>query len=230
MRLLKLLVFTLALTLPFVLRADDINFDNLPVSTVVSSQYPQAVFSSDPGEVLLTVAQNLGSSLPNFICTAPAAGVIDCTHSVIVKFTSPVNNLTFLGTGVNDTGKVAEVDVFQNGVLSSTVDMMGISTIAPVLVDLSAFTNVTSIDIHDITDTGRNRLGRFRLQYWLGLNAGARFHCVSGHRPAQSQRLPQAIAGSIVHLPFQSHRANRDLRFARLLLVAEPSSAVCLRF
>ena len=152
MRLLKLLVFTLALTLPFVLRADDINFDNLPVSTVVSSQYPQAVFSSDPGEVLLTVAQNLGSSLPNFICTAPAAGVIDCTHSVIVKFTSPVNNLTFLGTGVNDTGKVAEVDVFQNGVLSSTVDMMGISTIAPVLVDLSAFTNVTSIDIHDITD------------------------------------------------------------------------------
>ncbi len=152
MRLLKLLVFTLALTLPFVLRADDINFDNLPVSTVVSSQYPQAVFSSDPGEVLLTVAQNLGSSLPNFICTAPAAGVIDCAHSVIVKFTSPVNNLTFLGTGVNDTGKVAEVDVFQNGVLSSTVDMMGISTIAPVLVDLSAFTNVTSIDIHDITD------------------------------------------------------------------------------
>ena len=152
MRLLKLLVFTLALTLPFVLRADDINFDNLPVSTVVSSQYPQAVFSSDPGEVLLTVAQNLGSSLPNFICTAPAAGVIDCTHSVIVKFTSPVNHLTFLGTGVNDTGKVAEVDVFQNGVLSSTVDMMGISTIAPVLVDLSAFTNVTSIDIHDITD------------------------------------------------------------------------------
>lgn len=151
MRLLKLFVFTLAL--PFVLRADDINFDNLPVNTVVSSQYPQAVFSSDPGEVLLTVAQNLGSSLPNFICTALAAGAIDCTHSVIVKFTSPVNNLTFLGTGVNDTGKVAEVDVFQNGVLSSTVDMVGISTIAPVLVDLSAFTNVTSIDIHNVTDT-----------------------------------------------------------------------------
>ena len=152
MRLLKLFALTLALALPLVLRADDINFDNLPAGTVVTNQYPQAIFSSDPGEVIFTLAQNLGSSLPNFICTAPVAGSIDCTHSVIVNFTSAVNNLTFVGTGVNNTGVVAEIDVFQNGIFSSTVDMIGVGTINPVPVNLSAFSNVTSIDIHNVTD------------------------------------------------------------------------------
>ena len=131
-----------------------INFDNLADGVVVSSQYPEATFSSTAGFVNLTAAQSLGSSLPNFICTGPAGGgTIDCTHETIVTFTSPVSGLTFLEIGDNNEGVNALVDVFVNGVLAATVGAVGDADgFVPNLVDLSAFSNVTSIRIHSITD------------------------------------------------------------------------------
>jgi len=49
-------------------------------------------------------------------------------------------------------GVVALVDVFQNNVFSSTVNVIG-HGVPLSSVDLSAFSNVTRIRIHDITDT-----------------------------------------------------------------------------
>lgn len=135
-----------------------INFDDLDDSTVVTNQYPEAIFSSETGIVNLTTAQDLGSSQPNFICTALTQSGIDCVHETIVDFTSPVSNLTFLEIGDDDEGANALIDVFVNGLFSATVNAVGdADPFLPNLVDLSAFSNVTRIRIHGITDN--NGLG-----------------------------------------------------------------------
>ncbi len=134
-----------------------INFDNLAAGVAVTNQYSaSATFSSVTGEVNATTAQDLGSSLPNFICTAPVGGSIDCTHDVFVDFTNPVNNLTFLAVGVNNVGVVAEVNVFENGSFFNTVNIIGAGTpFTPLTVNLSAFSNVTRIEIvNDIDAAG----------------------------------------------------------------------------
>ena len=66
-----------------------------------------------------------------------------------------MDNLTFLQVGDTTNGVVARVDVFENGLLSSAVNILGdgIATVAN-LVDLTVFTNVTSIRIYAINDPG----------------------------------------------------------------------------
>jgi hypothetical protein len=130
-----------------------INFDNLANNTVVSNQYPQATFSSEPGFDNVTTAQNLGTSLPNFLCTAVTAGGLTCTNDTYVDFSNPVYNLSFLATGDDDVGVTAQVDVHVNGSYAATVNVVtdGIPS-QPDLVDLSAYSNVTRIEIYNITD------------------------------------------------------------------------------
>jgi hypothetical protein len=99
------------------------------------------------------VSDQSSYNTPSFICTGPAGGSIDCTADTIVDFTSPVSGLTFDAVGVNDTGQVAEVEVFGASGLVATVPIIGGAggyTAQPV--DLSAYNDVTSIDITDITD------------------------------------------------------------------------------
>ncbi|HZE56287.1 MAG TPA: hypothetical protein VE031_00385 [Chthoniobacterales bacterium] len=135
-----------------------INFDDLPqggtTGVVVSNQYPQVNFSSSPGFANYVTTQSFyNSSKPNFICTGPIGGAIDCVHATILDFAGPVNNLTFVGDGINDSGLVAQVDVFQAGGSTATVDVIGhASVLNPELVDLRQFTNVTKIVIRSITD------------------------------------------------------------------------------
>ena len=131
-----------------------INFDNLGNGVVVTNQYPEATFSSDPGEVVLTSAQvpPYQTSAPNFICTGTSS--IDCTHDVFVKFTNPVNNLTFNSTGADNTGPAqANVDVFVGNTLVGSVPIPGIGSVHTAqFIDLSAFHNVTSIEIDKVID------------------------------------------------------------------------------
>jgi hypothetical protein len=134
-------------------RAVVINFDSLADGAIVTNQFPEATFSSTAGFVNQITAQSLGSSLPNFICTGPTGGSIDCVNETIVNFTNPVNNLKFLEVGDNNAGVNAQVDVFVNGVFASTVGAVGDGNpFAPNLVDLSAFNDITRIRIHSITD------------------------------------------------------------------------------
>jgi hypothetical protein len=103
-----------------------INFDDLPSRAVVTNQYPGVTFSSDPGFVNVTASDyKLGSSSPNYLISARSNGTLDGTHSTILDFTKPVNKLTFLQLGDNATGVVAQVRVFENGSLSSTVAILG---------------------------------------------------------------------------------------------------------
>jgi hypothetical protein len=132
----------------------DIDFSDLADGTVVTNQYPSASFSSTAGGVNY-VSDQPAYNTPSFICTGPAGGSIDCTADTIVNFTSPVSDLTLDAVGVNDTGHVAEAEVFDASGLIATVPIIGdAGGYTAQLVDLSAYSDVTSIDLTDITDGG----------------------------------------------------------------------------
>lgn len=120
---------------------------------VITNQYPNVVFSSTSGNVNIVSSQpNIGDGL-NFLCTGNLD--INCTGETILNFSNPVSGLSFLAVGSNNIGVQALVDVFVNGSFAATNGIIvgGIFN-TPDLVNLSAFNNVTSIRIHDITDGG----------------------------------------------------------------------------
>jgi hypothetical protein len=136
-----------------------INFDNLANGDVVTNQYAalDAIFSSTAGNVnYVTTQPQYNGTPPNFLCTGPIGGSIDCTEDTFVNFATPVSGLTFQALGINNTqANVAQVDVYTNGAFNSTVIIPGAGQdLNPELIDLSAFTNVTEIHIYDITDPG----------------------------------------------------------------------------
>ena len=137
-----------------------ITFDDLPqggtTGVVVTTQYPSASFSSSGAHVnYVTTQPSFQGTPPNFLCTGPAGGSIDCSGPTIVDFTSPVSGLTLNAMGVNDTGNVATIDVYDRGGRVGTVPVIGHSGgLAPEGQDLSAFVGVTRIVIGSITDGG----------------------------------------------------------------------------
>jgi hypothetical protein len=144
--------------------ADIIDFDSLSAGDVVTNQFPQATFSSIAGqENRVDNTFDFGPlSAPNYICTADVGGGLNCVNPTIVDFTNPVNNLTFLALGDNSVGTQATVDVFENGTYSATVPVVVDGDFATIhTVDLSGFSNVTRIEIENITDGGGLAWDRF---------------------------------------------------------------------
>jgi hypothetical protein len=96
-------------------RAETINFDNLAAGVIVTNQYPDVIFSSNPGEFVVTYHQSppYQSSPPNLICTGTSGVVIDCTSDITLTFAAAVDNLTFNAYGnqraVGSTFAVAAV-------------------------------------------------------------------------------------------------------------------------
>ena len=132
-----------------------INFDDLPAGTIVSNQYSGVVFSSDSGNVLETL------SLPSFSVSSPnvLGGYQDASINgyadVFLNFSTPVNDLSFYAVVVNDTGTVGLIDIYQDNTLTTTVNLIGNGNFnVPDYVDLSAYSDVTEIEIHSITDNG----------------------------------------------------------------------------
>ena len=133
-----------------------INFDGLAEGVAVTNQFPEAVFSSDPGFENRTAADfDLGTSPPNYLCTGIVGGPLTCTNRTIIDFTTPVSNLTFFAAGDNDAGPTAKVDVYQNGVLTATVDVVTDGVFeSPDAVVLTGYASITRIVLHSITDGG----------------------------------------------------------------------------
>ena len=132
-----------------------ITFEDLSDGDVVTNQYSGVVFSSVPGQLnVITTQPGIGFG-DDFLCTATGGTGLNCTSETILTFTNLVNNLSFWQVGDNDVGVVALVDVFTNGVFSATVNILGFNDFnTPNLVDLTGFSNVSSIRIHSITDGG----------------------------------------------------------------------------
>jgi hypothetical protein len=131
-----------------------VDFDNLVGGTAVTSQFPGVAFSSSPGFENRAIESTITSSPPNGICTAAVTGGFVCTAETIVEFASPVDEVSFFAYGVNDTGVVARLEVFQNGVSSGSIDVVGAGNPSvPVPLDLREFSGVTRLRIHDISDS-----------------------------------------------------------------------------
>ena len=127
--------------------ATTINFDNLGNGVVVTNQYAGVTFSSITGSQILTTAQNLGSTLPNFICSGIGAA-INCTDPVFVNFTTAVSGLSFVAVGDNSTGVNGAVKLFGGNALLGTVNIIGDgNALTPYLVNLGAFNGITRIEI-----------------------------------------------------------------------------------
>jgi hypothetical protein len=132
-----------------------IDFDALATGVVVTSQYSDATFSSAAGFDNTTVALASGGSPPNAIETGPSGGSPDGLHDTYVDFPCPVGSLSFNAIAVDNVGPVANVNVYESGVLTATVPVTGAGTPAvPVRVDLTSFNNVTRVGLTGITDAG----------------------------------------------------------------------------
>jgi hypothetical protein len=130
-----------------------IDFDALATGVVVTSQYSDATFSSAAGFDNTTVALASGGSPPNAIETGPSGGSPDGLHDTYVDFPCPVGSLSFNAIAVDNVGPVANVNVYESGVLSATVPVAGAGTpTVPVRVDLTSFNNVTRVELTGITD------------------------------------------------------------------------------
>lgn len=130
-----------------------IDFDSMPGGAIVSGQEPSAIFSASTGYELQTFGLNLGTSLPNYVCTAPQGSSITCKDPVYVDFPTPVEDLLFFAVGTNKSSRVATARVFVNGALAGTHDIQGSGKPkVPVLVDLSAYQDVTRLELIDIDD------------------------------------------------------------------------------
>lgn len=133
-----------------------IDFEGLADGTIVTNQFSGVTFSS-VGSAVNKVSEQPGIGFGDkFLCTASSAGAsIDCEQETILSFDTAVSNLSFWQVGDNATGVVAMVDVFVNGIFDATVDILGFDDFyTPNLVDLTSFSDVTSIRIHSITDPG----------------------------------------------------------------------------
>ena len=105
---------------------------------------------------VVTSQAGIGDGL-NFLCTATVSifSSLDCAGETVLDFTSAVSGVSFLAVGDDNQVVTAKVDVWVNGQLAGTEDVLtdGISNSAQ-LVNLAGYSNVTRIRIHGITDAG----------------------------------------------------------------------------
>jgi len=130
--------------------ANDINFDDLPGGTVVTTQYAGVTFSSSSGHDVATTAQSAtyGTSVPNFICSGVGGG-ITCADPVYLDFLAPVSDLHFLAVGDDMSGIIGNAAVFAGATLLGSVDIVGDGDPfgTPMLIDLTAFSGITRLEI-----------------------------------------------------------------------------------
>jgi uncharacterized repeat protein (TIGR01451 family) len=145
-----------------------IDFHNVPSGTIITNQYPPAVFSTDPAHY--TFARNddyWGSSFPNYLDRGPFGFPVDTSGyaPLYINFTTPVNNLRFYILAVDELRSgIAQLKIYRDGssTPSATRNLDGRGTVfAPLLVDVGGpssaggmgYDRVTRIEIVNITDT-----------------------------------------------------------------------------
>jgi len=125
-----------------------ISFDGLAPGTVVTDQFPPAVFSTLPG---FDVER---SSLEGTICAGDGMGAGSCTNPLFVDFTRPVQNLSLFAL-VDEMAGLLSADVFSNGQRLATqqAPLDGDPASAD-RIDLSAFADVTRVELRSSDPAG----------------------------------------------------------------------------
>ncbi|MCB9791389.1 MAG: hypothetical protein H6741_01565 [Alphaproteobacteria bacterium] len=130
-----------------------ISFDN--VSGAVTTQYDElATFSSEEGHQLITTtAGGFAVSEPNFVCTATGGTSLNCDRDIYVDFTHPVRSVRIWAVGCNTDGVIARARLLDGDTLLGEEDLIGDGDDAdPELIDLSAYSGVTRLEIVEVSD------------------------------------------------------------------------------
>jgi hypothetical protein len=115
---------------------------------------PFVTFTTSQDSVLLIFsgAGVVGTSSPNTLTAAlsPDAAVYD--SDIYMDFTMPVNNLSLNIAADNDSGVIADL-VVTHSLGMTTLDVIGNGNLSdPIPVDLSAYIDVESVQLINITD------------------------------------------------------------------------------
>lgn len=144
-----------------------INFDDLPARTTVTTQYPIAVFSAGLNRVASVWdyvteggrATNVHSGRNSLSRRDSFWGTWDHFAPLTVEFTKPVRGLKFFVAGIDNTGTIAQLDVFQNNAFAFTMSIPGFGwgyntwiNLGPTTTYPNGVNNVTKIVVRDITD------------------------------------------------------------------------------
>lgn len=144
----KCVVAIVSLGLVSAAGAEVIDFDGF--TGEVTNQFASATFSSDAGFSNFATGFPTAHSGANILCTG-VQGAIDCLQPTYVDFTNPVNDLSFWAIEANAVGVTAQFNVYENGAFSATVDLVSSGGFGNnEFVDLSAFSNVTRLEIVNI--------------------------------------------------------------------------------
>lgn len=134
-----------------------INFDDLSVATVVTNQYEGVTFSTDSGfnVSVVELAGLFNTSSPNLIGVTDTNGNVNGNQNLYLDFDQAVNNLSFRVVGDETIGMAGEITVYTaDGSITPIYLITDGDGFTPDLVDLSSFSNITSISINNITDPG----------------------------------------------------------------------------
>jgi hypothetical protein len=134
--------------------ATTIDFNALP-SGALTNQIPGLTFSSESGASVYVYFFSSG----NILCTG--IPTITCQDDVYIDFATPVSGLSILAVEPNDFGTVATFWLYNGSTLLGTQNLTGLGT-SPgnfgsgnILVDLSAFSNVTRLEIRGPAGIGQ---------------------------------------------------------------------------
>lgn len=108
-----------------------------------------ATFSAAGGAEIYDFGGDFAESGVNTV--GPSGG--DFNGDLFVDFAMAVSDLSFFSGGDNDSGTVASINVFVSGLFDSTIGLLGDGNLGTTeFQDLSAFSNVTRIEIVNVTD------------------------------------------------------------------------------
>jgi hypothetical protein len=132
-----------------------INFDALSNGTLVTNQYPFAVFSSALGmSNRVVTASPFNGSKPNVLCTGTAV-IVTCTDPTYIDFSVPVSGLSFKALGIDDIGRVGLARIFSGSTMLDEIALVGNhQQFNPLLVDFGATGGITRLEITGIRDAG----------------------------------------------------------------------------
>ena len=92
---------------------------------------------------------------PNFLCSGALNARIDCSDDTIVQFAAPVSKLMFDALGVDDTGQVADFDVWgQKGLIATVPETGNAGGENAEQQDLRSYQGITALVIYNISDPG----------------------------------------------------------------------------
>ncbi len=131
------------------------NFDELAEGTTVTNQYATwATFSSDAGcSVSATSSAGVAASQPNYLWTYYSCAT-GPSASYFIDFAKPVRGFKVKIVGVNDTDRVATINLVKSDQSKTSHDVTGQGNYTvPVAVDLSSETDVVRVEIVNVNDS-----------------------------------------------------------------------------